>query len=159
MVQFSSQHALTTHYIPYMFSEMLPPSHGSSEIVCSYSIFLQRSILLWGPSRLVAQCWCMYDVDCRLHRGEVEEQQRTITTQGTFPQETPPSLLSSSAYNVGLIFQRPVLEIISYCCFILLSFIVLLLFRRDILSDVEVASCLLWRLLCAQLSVVEDESL
>lgn len=29
MVRLSSQHALTTHYIPYMFYEMLPQSHGS----------------------------------------------------------------------------------------------------------------------------------
>lgn len=34
-----------------------------------------------------------------------EERWRSITTQGTFPQEAPPSLLFSSAYIVGLIFQ------------------------------------------------------
>lgn len=34
----------------------------------------------------------------------------------------------------------------------------MLLFRRNIFSDVEVASCVLRRLLCTQLSGVEDES-
>lgn len=35
------------------------------------------------------------------------EQERIVTTQGTFPQETPPSLLSPSAYVGGLPFPSP----------------------------------------------------
>lgn len=56
----------------------------------------------------VAQCWCMFDADCHLHRGEVGERERI--TQGTFPQETPPSLLSPSAYVGGLTFPSPSLR-------------------------------------------------
>lgn len=38
------------------------------------------------------------------------EQERIVTTQGTFPQETPPSLLSPSAYVGGLPFPSPTLR-------------------------------------------------
>lgn len=56
MVRLRSQHALTTHYISYMFYEMLLPIHGSLKPVLLLSHFgsgLQGSISLWGPSRLV----------------------------------------------------------------------------------------------------------
>lgn len=46
MVRLRSQHTFTTHYIPYMFYEMLLPTDGSLKT----SIFLQGSILLWGPA-------------------------------------------------------------------------------------------------------------
>lgn len=126
MVLLSSQHALTTHYIPYMFYEMLLPSDGSLKTsLILFCFFLQGLILLWGLPRLVllsANACMMFD--CRLHsEREAEEQERIITTRRTFPQETvthyllslltPPSLLML----VVLLFHRPVLEIISYCCF------------------------------------------
>lgn len=134
MVLLSSQHALTTHYIPYMFYEMLLPSDGSLKTsLILFCFFLQGLILLWGLPRLVllsANACMMFD--CRLHsEREAEEQERIITTRRTFPQETvthyllslltPPSLLML----VVLLFHRPVLEIISYCCFF---FFLLLLF-------------------------------
>lgn len=172
MVLLSSQHALTTHYIPYMFYEMLLPSDGSLKTsLILFCFFLQGLILLWGLPRLVslsANACMMFD--CRLHSGEAEEQERIITTRRTFPQETvthyllslltPPSLLML----VVLLFHRPVLEIISYCCFFFFFFIVVIIFffcccsDETFFSDVEVASCVLWRLLCAQLSAVKDES-
>lgn len=60
-----------------------------------------------------------------------------------------------------LLFHRPVLEIISYCCFILSFFLFCFDFFFAVVqtrhfSDVEVASCVLQRLLRTQLSAVED---
>lgn len=105
------------------------------------------------------------------NRGEVGEQERIITTQGTFPQETDthnPPLFNSSisplpiCFVGGLTFPSPRLRnnqlLLFYICVIVCLFF-LLLFRRDIFSDVEVASCVLRRLLCAQLSAVVEESL
>ncbi|KAM7371988.1 hypothetical protein PAMP_009188 [Pampus punctatissimus] len=92
------------------------------------------------------------------NRGEVGEQERIITTQGTFPQETythnPPFFSSSISplsicFVGGLTFPSPSLRndqlLLFYICVIIFFF----LFRRDIFSDVEVASCVLRRLLRA----------
>lgn len=106
----------------------------------------------------------MYDVDCCLHSGEGGEQERIVTTQGTFPQETvtrypPLSFYSISAFVGGLTFPSPSLrnnQLLPFYIVVILLF--LQLFRRDIFSDVEVASCVLRRLLCTQLSAVKDGS-
>lgn len=95
---------------------------------------------------------------------EVEERERRIITQGTFPQETgvnpsPPlsSLLHLSPllplHWLSFFFFHHFIQggdTFSYCVFFLslsLSFF-LLLFRRDIFSNVEDASCVLSWLLC-----------
>lgn len=78
----------------------------------------------------------MYDVHCRLHRGEVEEQERTIMTQGAFPQETPPSLLPPIRSCRWSHFPTPGLRnnqlLLFYIVVFLFFFLFLLLFRRDI---------------------------
>lgn len=58
MVLLSSQHALTTHYIPYMFYEMLLPSDGSLKTsLILFCFFPARVDFAVGSSQAcVAQC-------------------------------------------------------------------------------------------------------
>lgn len=65
----------------------------------------------------------MYDVDCRLHRGEVEEQERTVATRSIPSRASSISPRPTAAPAGGLTFSSaPVLEIISFCCFYIAVF-------------------------------------
>lgn len=120
-----------------------------------------------GPSRRLSLSNCPWHWLwlLRAQKREVEERERRIITQGTFPQETdinpsPPlsSLLHlspllplhwlspffSSLYPRGRYIQLLLFRVF----FLSLSLFVLLLFRRDIFSNVEDASCVLSWLLC-----------
>lgn len=129
MVLLSSQHALTTHYIPYMFYEMLLPSDGSLKTsLILFHFFLQGLILLWGFPRLVLlsanACMMLTAVSTaerqRSRRGSSQHKEHSLKRLShttLLSLLTPPSLLML----VVLLFHRPVLDIISYCCFLLLS--------------------------------------
>lgn len=157
----SSQHALTTHYIPYMFYEMLLPSDGSLKTSLLLFHFFRKGQLCCGVlsglccSVLIHEwCWLVSPQ----WRGSSQHKEHSLKrlSHTTFLSLFTPHLL----LLVVLLFHRPVLEITSYCCFFFIVVIIFICCFSDetFLSDVEVASCVLWRLLCTQLSAVEDES-
>lgn len=115
--------------------------------------------LLWDF--LNANACMMFNVQVRGQgaRGG-HHNMRNIPSRDCHTHTLTSSPSSTSAHIWVLLLHHQVLDIISYCCFILMFclFVLLLLFRRDIFTDVEVASCVLRRLLCTQLSAVMDES-
>lgn len=129
-----------------------------------FALFHFSVICSGGPSTLMyAWCW--------LQRGEVWVQEKVINTRNiplrdwhthihthTYTHLSPSlplSLLYPSSYFVGPSFPSSSLRNDQLMLFILSSHLLLmLLFRRDIFSDVEVASCVLRRLLCTRLSAV-----
>lgn len=118
-----------------------------------------------GPSRRLSLSNCPWHWLwlLRAQKREVEERERRIITQGTFPQETDinPSPPLSSLLHLSPLLPLHWLSpffitlskgaihlVIAVSCFFFLSLFVLLLFRRDIFSNVEDASCVLSWLLC-----------